>query len=87
MPNTQLGKRVFFYVLDLSGPLNQKMCTVSNSQEDYMNSKNTAKAMIVRPHLGVCPYPRQRDKNELERGAWQATMHREAKSWTGLEVT
>ena len=26
-------------------------------------------------------------ENTMERGAWQATMHREAKSWTRLEVT
>lgn len=49
------------------GPLTKRCVRVSNSQEDYMNSKNTAKAMIVRPHLGVCPYPQQRDKNELNR--------------------
>ena len=46
------------------GPLTKRCVQVSDSQEDYVNSKNIAKAVIVRPHLGVWQYPLQCERDK-----------------------
>lgn len=48
------------------GALIKRCVHVSNSQEDYVHSKNIAKAMVARPHHGFRQYPLQRESDKYK---------------------